>query len=963
MSTPSQGGDALAPGTRLGKYRLARTLGAGGMGVVWAAHDPDLEREVALKLLRARGNDSRARLMREARAMAKLKHANVLTVYEVGSVGGRDYIAMELVDGGSLDAWFGTRPPRAEVVRTLIAAGRGLAAAHAAGLVHRDFKPQNVLRSSDGRVLVTDFGLARGVDDTTPISVPPPDLEISSDNASAVALEATLAAPTGPSAKLTRTGALVGTPAYMAPEQFDGGPPNARTDQYAWCITAWQAMTGKRPFAGATIEALARATATGVRDVAANLPRRVRAVLERGLAPEPADRWPDVEVMLREFERAASPRRRARIAAAVAVGAVALVGIGAVAFPRSNEEPPPSTCDDPAAAFPATAPAAARDVWAAAVGRACVAEPALRDSTLACLIDQRDRIALAGPGPIPDDIAVGGCRVALSPVPSSGSDSASTLATIHRLRLATVVMRSSPYDDKVAAAAIADARATGWRPVELELELVAAAAAHRDGDDAAAQRVLDDALLSARSLDDEPREAIARVALLEVEARRLPAPDNPNRLATDIRDARITLDHIHGDTRTGLRLATALAEIDVGQHQLDEAIATLDDARARFAACGDDARSRGAAWLEVDALLERATAGDLDRAAAIAPGSTAAFGDHEAEDRVPRLARELARRRDDLAAMRAAGPEDRDWPEAVPPNPIVSTTHRSGRVVDAAGAPVAGARVVGFQRFLDGDAREVDAWVTVPPSDPTPMVVATTTDASGAFTLPRASYVIAERGRERTAAVDFGDGVRLQMLPTIERRGHLALGDRAPDPSLYVRAVHPLKRSDDGVVLHAWSETAPVDAHGDYVLANLPPGDYQVYARASAGRDALRTRLLVGSVDDWQDDITYDVVVRTTSKARYAWLLVKVRNGIEQPDVLAQPELADDRVVAREMPVGARDVTGQRAYMAGDYHAVIHGPIEAVEICTETEKQVGCQATWTEKPDDSGTVFLLSELE
>src|SRR5205814_9159828 len=118
----------LDANTRVGKYRLVRPLGSGGMGVVWAAHDPDLDREVALKLLRDRGDGSRVRLMREARAMAKLKHPNVLTVYEVGSVDNRDFIAMELVDGDSLDGWFAIKPPRAEIIAALLAAGRGPAA-------------------------------------------------------------------------------------------------------------------------------------------------------------------------------------------------------------------------------------------------------------------------------------------------------------------------------------------------------------------------------------------------------------------------------------------------------------------------------------------------------------------------------------------------------------------------------------------------------------------------------------------------------------------------------------------------------------------------------------------------------------------------------------------------------------------------------------------------------------------
>src|SRR5262252_3011703 len=165
---PGSGPVAAAPelGDTLGRYRIERTLGEGGMGVVHAAFDPDLERRVALKVLRkAEGDEARHRLLREARAMARLTHPNVVTVHEVGSAHGRDYVAMELVDGETLDEWLTAQPRSArEIVAAFVAAGRGLAAAHAAGLVHRDFKPRNVLRRRDGRICVTDFGLARGVD-------------------------------------------------------------------------------------------------------------------------------------------------------------------------------------------------------------------------------------------------------------------------------------------------------------------------------------------------------------------------------------------------------------------------------------------------------------------------------------------------------------------------------------------------------------------------------------------------------------------------------------------------------------------------------------------------------------------------------------------------------------------------------------------------------------------------------
>ena len=332
----------LAAGEMLGKYRLDRVLGSGGMGIVWAAFDPDLERAVAIKVLRSGDSDAtlRSRLLREARAMARLKHPNVLTVYEVGTVGSRDYIAMELVDGDSLDVWLATRPPLGQVGEALIAAGRGLAAAHGAGLVHRDFKPHNVLRSRDGHVYVTDFGLARGQIEEgaevqqIAVTALPDDLAAGSSFPRRVA-DSVLDSP------LTQTGVLIGTPAYMAPEQFAGRAPDARSDQFAFCVTAWEALTGARPFRGASLGELEAAAAGGVRSTAGDLAPRVRAVLARGLDPHPAARWPDLQALLEALTEAlaaqpppvaaaaARPRRRALIAAGVGL---ALVGGGVGLF-------------------------------------------------------------------------------------------------------------------------------------------------------------------------------------------------------------------------------------------------------------------------------------------------------------------------------------------------------------------------------------------------------------------------------------------------------------------------------------------------------------------------------------------------------------------------------------------------------------------------------------------------------
>jgi predicted Ser/Thr protein kinase len=333
----------LAAGATLGKYRLDRVLGAGGMGVVWAATDPDLERAVALKVLRtADGSEiQRTRLLREARAMARLKHPNVLTVYEVGTASGVDYIAMELVDGDNLGAWFARPQPREDEIAALLAAGRGLAAAHEAGIVHRDFKPENVLRDHKGHVYVTDFGLAFGQVEDTGELVPLAVAALSPSGSGRRALDSVLDSP------LTQTGVLIGTPAYMAPEQFAGRAAGPRSDQFAYCVTAWEALTGTRPFRGKDLAELQSAAAAGVSQLRAAVSPAVHAVLARGLAADPDARWPDMPTLLGELDRAihtappaapvATPRKVSRLAVALSLGAVvAVAGVIAVAVTRNH---------------------------------------------------------------------------------------------------------------------------------------------------------------------------------------------------------------------------------------------------------------------------------------------------------------------------------------------------------------------------------------------------------------------------------------------------------------------------------------------------------------------------------------------------------------------------------------------------------------------------------------------------
>jgi predicted Ser/Thr protein kinase len=305
-------GDLARPAgapTELGRFILLSQVGAGGMGVVYAAYDPELDRKVAVKLLHPNltGSDredvGRTRLLREAQALARLSHPNVVAVYDVGTWGRQVFVAMEFVQGVPLTAWLRERPrTRAEVLAVMRDAGRGLAAAHRAGLVHGDFKPDNVLVDRGGRVRVVDFGLSfaqdRGAgeqDPITPVDVPP---------------------------DLHRTGALVGTPAYLSPEQFFGAPGSARADQFSFCVSLHEALYGERPYPGDDLRELARAVALGPVPPEApgrRLPTWLRRVLLRGLHRDPAQRFPDMDALLAALARDPTRRRRRLAAAAAAV--------------------------------------------------------------------------------------------------------------------------------------------------------------------------------------------------------------------------------------------------------------------------------------------------------------------------------------------------------------------------------------------------------------------------------------------------------------------------------------------------------------------------------------------------------------------------------------------------------------------------------------------------------------------
>ena len=292
--------DGHRPGATVGRYRLLQLVGRGGMGEVYAAHDPELDRKIAIKVMRGDtypDDVEAARMMREAQSIARLSHPNLVTVYDVGTANGRVFVAMELIEGDTVAVWLEQRRrPRHEILRVFCLAGRGLAAAHRAGIIHRDFKPQNVMVTADGAVRVMDFGLA--------------------------ALRQTLHGPKA--RRITRIGSILGTPLYMSPEQLCGQSVDPRADQFSFCVALYEALYGERPFAGDNFAELRTAVLEGIprpAPLSSRVPARVRAILLRGLSVVAGKRFPDMEALIRALEQTMTRR----------LGLARILGIGAVA--------------------------------------------------------------------------------------------------------------------------------------------------------------------------------------------------------------------------------------------------------------------------------------------------------------------------------------------------------------------------------------------------------------------------------------------------------------------------------------------------------------------------------------------------------------------------------------------------------------------------------------------------------
>jgi len=343
----------LPAGALIGRYVVLERIAVGGMGAVYKAYDPKLDRKVAVKLV-ATGSeaseDAAERLAREAKALAQLSHPNVVAVYDVGSLEDDVFVAMALVEGQTLRAWIMERARTcAEVVEVFLAAGRGLAAAHGAGLVHRDFKPDNVLIGDDGRVQVVDFGIARAAGAPETVRMRGPRIgaarangsENQTDGDAKDTLYESVRTPISDLAPLTQAGALVGTPTYMSPEQFRGEPVDAKSDQFSFCVALYDSLFGHRPFRGGDLEELKRNVVTGSLrppDPNKRVPNRLRRIVERGLSLSPAERYESMDALLAELGK--DPRALVRRVGVVA-GVAAAIALTAFVTAQSGAAGPP----------------------------------------------------------------------------------------------------------------------------------------------------------------------------------------------------------------------------------------------------------------------------------------------------------------------------------------------------------------------------------------------------------------------------------------------------------------------------------------------------------------------------------------------------------------------------------------------------------------------------------------------
>ncbi len=617
----------------LNRYEVLGTLGAGGMGLVLSARDLKLDRKVALKLVRPdlmlleQAEQARARLLREAQLMAQVRHPNVVAVYDVGTLGDRIFVSMEHIDGQSVRDWM--RPPRPwrQVVGVFGRAGAGLAAAHSAGVVHRDFKPENVLVSARGDVFVTDFGLAWSVHLLRRPPAPDP------------------AAPTGGHEAPTAPSGVLGTPAYMAPEQLRGDRVDAQADQFSFCVALYEALQGQRPFLGSDSAGLLEAIESGqVRMGRSKVPRWLNELIRRGLAARPENRFPSMDALLRKLEKG---QRRAGRAVAAAL-ALALVGLAlGYAFGLAG---PANRCPNPAdrlagiwdaprraavrQAFRATGAPFSNQAWqtveqafdgfarrwtdgyraaceAARVRheiseetfarRAVCFESRLRElQAFAELFARGDRAVVESAGiageRLPD---LGACEsgqgLALAALPDDPDSRAAVADAWLAVARTEALSHAGKFHDaqRQGQAAIEKARATRYRPVEAEALLATAVADRLAGEDREAEGLLDLAMQAAeagRHFEALPLIAAELVLVSDADSKQVDKADSWARRAESALDP---------TPRPDLRAEVdmALTVLRLNQQKFEEAKAQSSRAAGLFEKLGQPRRALDARFL------------------------------------------------------------------------------------------------------------------------------------------------------------------------------------------------------------------------------------------------------------------------------------------------------------------------------------------------------------------------------
>ena len=828
-------------GAVLGRYQLEHELGAGAMGVVYAAFDPDLERRVAVKVLRvvAPSPEAKDRLLREARAMARLSHSNVVTVHEVGTANGRDFVAMELIRGEPLIDWLrATRRTPDAIIDAFLAAGRGLAAAHAAGIVHRDFKPHNVLRSRDGRIAVTDFGLAREAS---------ADLPAALDTTLPVVMQGSSTASPSPFATLTSTGTLLGTPAYMAPEQWRGGTVTPATDQFAYCVALWEALAGERPYRGVSREELRGQILQGPVGLdASRLPRRVRGLLYRGLDPDPARRWPSMDALLGQLARV---NRRPVVAAAIAV---AVAGLIAVIVALRAAAPPDAACDAPARNLAAVwSPAIAAEVraktsaahaavldaayrgWQATRATACAAPSSVRHAQLPCLdgVLERFDALRAAYVRVPEapaeaiqaqliDPAI--CtRPAATEVPRLALRSTASVIEAYEL-YARSVTDHKPGEPEIAAFIA--------RPgTESCARVIATLAFEAASQDVARKRAMmgDAAAADARCGD----ERVHTDLLIQAIPYHSELPVIGPRGEAAIAQAQAAAAHV---MQPDLAAALAGHRASVAQQrgQWDEAFRLVEAELAGYRARGLQLGQLRAAIRRNYLRLSRAEPADLGAIA----GDVASWRGLAAASHQTEIARELdvlaALARYRLGDVSGAHPDlIRLW-RAQPPVARAGGERKiTGEVVDERGRPVANAAIaagstlaadsagigvpsfLGFDDFRDRDLRT------------------TTSDATGRFAIEDASptgVIAAQLGDRRSEPQAIADRVRLVLEPTRTLSGQVDLGGV---PHTHVEVGCTSARDRSGMFLLF----APVAPDGSFAIAGATTGALSVSVSSQDG--------------------------------------------------------------------------------------------------------------------------------